>query len=100
MCCWQERKNFEPVEKILPALAWLKAKGECIDAVTTRDGNILLKNKNGIIYHIHHRTLVTDTLRAPEMERDGVEIKYPTIWYDEKEMSFTSAAMPVFHNCI
>ena len=94
------KKSFEPVEKILPALAWLKAKGECIDVVFTRDGNILLKNINGLVYHINHLTLVTDTLRAPEMERDGVEIKYPTTWYDEKRdvVYFTrNAGISQFH---
>lgn len=78
------KKSFEPVEKVFPALAWLKNKGECIDITTDHDGNILLKNDNGTVYRIHHRTLVTDTIRPPEIKADDVQIKNPTAWHDEK----------------
>ena len=40
------KKRFEPVEKIFSALAWIKGKGEWMDIITSRDGNILLKNNN------------------------------------------------------
>lgn len=78
------KESFEPVERIFPALGWLKEKGECIDVTTDNDGNILLKNENGTVYRIHHRTQETDTIRPPEIKADGVEIKDPTIWHDEK----------------
>lgn len=78
------QKSFERVEKAFPALAWLKEKGECIDVTTARNGNILLQNENGTIYRIHHRTLVTDTIRPPEIKAGGVQIKDPTSWHDEK----------------
>ncbi len=55
-----------------------------MDVLTTHDGNILLKNINGTIYHINHLTFVTDTIRPPDIKTEGVEVKDPTVWYDER----------------
>lgn len=58
--------RFEHVEKILPSLAWIKKKGEFEDIVTTKGGDILLKQANtGTIYLVNNKTLHTDTIRVP-----------------------------------
>jgi hypothetical protein len=77
-------KKFSPIEKKLPSLAWLGAEGAFNDIATTRNGNILVKRDNGIIYHIDHVTLTADTIRCPEIKTEGVEVNDASAWYDNK----------------
>jgi len=77
-------KKFKPVENVFPSLKWLKEKGDFSDVITTRDGNILLKKNDQLIYLINHVSIVTDTIRCPEMNAEGVEVKNASTWYDKK----------------
>lgn len=44
----------------------------------------MIRSNNGIVYHINHETLATDTIRCPEIKANGVEIKEASAWYDDK----------------
>ncbi len=55
--------KFESAEKVSPGLNWLKNKGEFWDVTSTREGNILLRFEDGTVYHIDHRTFITDSIK-------------------------------------
>jgi len=76
-------KKFAPVEKKFPSLTWLGKEDQFTDLTTTRSGNILIRRNNGIVYHINHVTLATDTIRCPEIKANTVEIKAASAWYDD-----------------
>ncbi len=55
--------KFEYAEKVSPQLNWLKSKREFWDVTSTREGNILLRFEDGTVYHIDHRSFVTDSIK-------------------------------------
>ena len=63
--------KFEYAEKISPRLKWLKSKREFWDVTSTREGNILLRSEDGTVYHIDHRTFVTDSLKIADSNRES-----------------------------
>ena len=77
-------KKFVAIDKKFPSLAWLGAEDQFNDVVATRDGNILIKRTNGIIYHVNHISLAVDTIRCPDIKAEGIVIKDASDWYDEK----------------
>ena len=77
-------EKFAAIEKVFPSLAWLGQEDRFIGIAATRDGNILVKRNDGIIFHIDHNTLAVDTIRCPVMKDGGVEIKDISAWYDDK----------------
>lgn len=77
-------KKFTPIENKSPSLKWLGMDDQFNDIAATRNGNILIRRHNGIIYHINHTTLVADTIRCPDIKANGVEIKAASAWYDDK----------------
>ena len=77
-------KQFLPVETIFPSLRWIKTKDDFIDIITTKNGDLLYKDNDGVIYHIRHQTLQSDTIRPPVIKSEGVEIKGSSQWYDAK----------------
>jgi len=77
-------KKFTRVEYKLPSLKWLGKENQFNDIIATRNGDILIKRNNGIIYHINHSSLAADTIRCPDIKADAVEIKSPSAWYDDK----------------
>jgi anti-sigma regulatory factor (Ser/Thr protein kinase) len=60
------QKKFEYAEKIFPSLSWLKTRGESWDIKRTKEGNVLLRFIDGVIYHINHRSLHTDSIIIPD----------------------------------
>lgn len=60
-------KKFVFAENISPSLKWLKGKGEFWDITATISGNILLRFENGMVYHIDCKTLLTDSIKLPEI---------------------------------
>lgn len=77
-------KKFERIETIFPALARFGQPDKFVDIVATRSGDILIKSIGGVIYHINHQTLSADTIHVTPGAANGVEIKNPTTWYDER----------------
>jgi Histidine kinase/Y_Y_Y domain len=77
-------QKFEPVEKLFPSLAWFKREDPYLDIITTRDGNILVRETPQKVYHINYRTLATDTIKSPLRQQESYEIKDPSVWYDSK----------------
>ena len=77
-------KQFLPVEKNFSSLSWMKTKGEFKDVITTKEGDLLFKNNNEVIYRIRHQTLHTDTIKPPVIKSEGVEIQASSQWYDAK----------------
>jgi two-component sensor histidine kinase len=77
-------KKFELIEKQFPSLAWLGEKNKFVDIATTRNGDILFKNNDGVIFHVNHITLTVDTIRCPGIKEAGFEIKNASAWYDNK----------------
>ena len=75
-------KQFLPLEKVLPSLKWTKTKDGFLDVLTTKNGDILYKDNDGVIYRIRHQTLQADTIKAPVIKSEGVEIKGTSQWYD------------------
>jgi ligand-binding sensor domain-containing protein/two-component sensor histidine kinase len=60
------QEKFEHVGKRLPLLAWIERKGEFDDMVSTRRGDILLREANtGTVYLVDYKNLHTDTIRVP-----------------------------------
>lgn len=78
------KKKFELIEKQFPSLAWLGEKNKFVDITTTRKGDILVKNNEGVVFNVNHLTLSADTIRCPEIKNEGVEIKNASAWYDNK----------------
>ncbi|MBA2500843.1 MAG: histidine kinase [Chitinophagaceae bacterium] len=80
--------KFELAQNKFPLLAWMQAKGEFLDVVTDKNGNILYRQGNGKVFHINHITLQTDTIDTRFENTDDIDIKSPSNWYDS------------FRNCI
>ncbi len=78
----QGETKFEPVEKRFPSLAWLGKEDRFNDLTVTRAGNILFRESGGLVYHLNHQTLLLDTIRIPEMKKEGLQIKDASAWYD------------------
>ncbi|MBX2933043.1 MAG: histidine kinase [Ferruginibacter sp.] len=62
---------FDHIGKIFPSLAWIKTKGEFNDAIVLKNGDILLGNINGTVYHINHQTLLTDSIKINNYTSTG-----------------------------
>lgn len=77
-------KKFEAAYKLFPQLKWLANSGEFDDAVTTRDGNILLKKNKGLVYIINEKTFATDTLRFTGSKENGVTLYTMHTFYDPR----------------
>lgn len=77
-------KKFTPIEKKFPALKWLGKEDQFSDITTSRSGNVLIKNKNGVIYQVNHTSLAVDSIICPEINATAVEIKSASTWYDDK----------------
>ncbi len=73
---------FEKAEKKFPALSWMKDKGEFLDVISDKNGNIFYTRGYGTLFHINHQTLQTDTLKVDFKDTPGIEIKGPSKWYD------------------
>lgn len=78
-------EKFGPIEKILPTLAWLGKEDSFLDINETRDGNILLKRKDGVIFHINYATLAVDTIRCPVIKDSGATFRNASVFYDDKQ---------------
>ena len=62
-------KKFEHVEKVFPSLIWLRSKGEFSDLKTTIEGNLVFRHSgDGTLYIINCKTLVTDTVKLPDIK--------------------------------
>jgi hypothetical protein len=70
--CTSQNTRFDYAEKLFPALSWIKTKEECLDILSTKEGNILIRFMDGTVYHIRHDNLKTDTIGIPH-------------WADEKK---------------
>ena len=78
------QEKFDHIGKVLPSLTWVEKKGEFMDIVSTKGGDILLKeDKTGNVYLVNHNTLQADTIRVPEFRNPGYnKIVASKLWYD------------------
>jgi hypothetical protein len=75
--------KFEYAQKVFPNLSWVNSVEEVRDITTTRQGNILMRNINGTVYHIDHKTLFTDSVKmALNTEIPNFRIGTTLIYYD------------------
>lgn len=63
--------EFDHIGKIFPSLAWIKTKGEFNDVIALKNGDVLLGNINGTVYHINHQTFLTDTIKINNYTTTG-----------------------------
>lgn len=75
---------FAKAEKEFPSLRWMKTKGEFLDVVSDKNGDILYRQGNGKVFHINHQTFETDTIETSFDNKGELEIKAPSLWYDAK----------------
>ena len=55
-----------------PGLAWISRKGEFLGLLTTKQGDIILREgEAGSLYLISHKTLLVDTIRIPRFNNKG-----------------------------
>ncbi|MGK2862924.1 MAG: triple tyrosine motif-containing protein, partial [Chitinophagaceae bacterium] len=59
--------RFEYAEKMFPELRWIKTKGECLDILSTKEGNVLIRFMDGTVYRIRHDNFKTDSIKIPQL---------------------------------
>lgn len=77
-------QKFDLVENKFPSLSWLGKEDRFYDIVATGDGNLLFRQSGGLVYLVNHKTLKADTIRYRGVNKQGVEIKESSSWYDAK----------------
>src|SRR5690606_37944515 len=76
--------KFVNVEKEFASLSWMKTKGEFLDVVSDKNGDIFYRQGNGKVFHINSQTFKTDTIETSFENKGEIEIKSPSLWYDAK----------------
>ncbi|MEO8111426.1 MAG: histidine kinase [Ginsengibacter sp.] len=79
------QKQFDLAGRVFPRLEWINRMGEFFDLLTTRNGDILLRDAGaGNVYLINHKTLLVDTIKIPRFNNQGhYQMTVSPLGYDQ-----------------
>lgn len=79
------QKQFDLIGRVFPGLKWINKMGGFFDVLTTRNGDILLRDGSaGHVYLINHKTLLVDTIKIPQFNNNGhYRINVSPLGYDQ-----------------